>query len=294
MELPEVGRTGRRFRQGLVLGLGAPLGWACVSTVLGLWGMADSGFQILLFAYMTCGAMLVFGAFGYIMGRQEQRFVELSLVDHLTKVYNTRYFHETLKAEFANAKRYGKPLCLILLDLDHFKGVNDTYGHPAGDAVLRTLAATVGSLVREGDTLARVGGEEFAVILPHSDSSGGSTLAERIRSAVREKDMALPEGQTIHVRVSLGVAGTDMVEADTVTELFARVDEALYEAKQTGRDRVVVADVARTPSACPLVGEAGNGACKPSAEAIANATAAEEMDKIRRAYDAHDDEGELK
>ena len=75
-----------------MLGLGAPLGWACVSTVLGLWGMADSGFQILLFAYMACGAMLVFGAFGYIMGRQEQRFAELSLVDHLTKVYNSYNF----------------------------------------------------------------------------------------------------------------------------------------------------------------------------------------------------------
>lgn len=292
MEQPEAGRTGRRLRQGLVLGLGAPLGWAAVSTVLDLWDRVDSGFQILLYAYMTCGAMLVFAIFGYLMGRQEQRFAELSLVDHLTRVYNTRYFHETLRTEFANAKRYGESMCLILLDLDHFKSVNDTYGHPAGDAVLRTLAGTMGKLVREGDTLARVGGEEFAVIMPHTDSKGGETLAERIRLAVREKPIALPEGQAIHIRVSLGVAGLDHVEADSSTELFARVDEALYAAKQGGRDRVVVAGTG-TPAACPLNENQDNGSCRPSATATANAEAAEEMEKMKRAFGAHDDEGDL-
>ncbi len=281
MEQPEVGRTGRRFRQGLVLGLGAPLGWAAVSAVLGLWGMADAGFQILLFAYMTCGSLLVFGAFGYIIGRQEQRFAELSLVDHLTRLYNTRYFHETLRAEFANAKRYVRPLCLILLDLDHFKSVNDTYGHPAGDAVLRTVAATVAALVREGDTLARVGGEEFAVIMPQTDSHGGEILAERIRQAVREREILLPEGQRIGVRVSLGVAGLDRIEADSATSLFARVDEALYEAKQSGRDRVVVAGTSETPFACPLPGQ--NGSCP------ADAAAADEMETMKRVFGAHDE-----
>lgn len=289
MEQPEVGRTGRRFRQGLLLGLGAPLGWAGVSTVLGLWDLADSGYQILLFAYMACGSLLVFAVFGYIMGRQEQRFAELSLVDHLTRLYNTRYFHETLRAEFANAKRYGQTLSLILLDLDHFKSVNDTYGHPAGDAVLRQVAAAVASLVREGDTLARVGGEEFAVVMPHTDSSGGQTLAERIRVAVRELDIALPEGKRINVRVSLGLAGTDLVEADSATSLYARVDEALYQAKQTGRDRVVVAGTSGQAGSCvwPLNGTGAEAAsCKAD-------RAGDEMETIKRAYGAKEDEGDL-
>lgn len=241
MNLPDVGKTARRLRQGLVLGMGAGLGWAVICTAFDLWTKAEASYQALLFGYVTLGSMASFGVFGYVVGRHEQRFAELSLVDHLTRLYNTRHFHETLKAEFSNAQRYTKPLTLILLDLDHFKQVNDTWGHPAGDKVLKIVAQTVAGLVRQGDTVARVGGEEFAVVLPNTDAEGGFRLAERIRNVIKQHPVAMPDGSHITVRVSLGVAELEHKAVSTATEFFAIVDQALYEAKEAGRDRTVVA-----------------------------------------------------
>jgi len=232
----------KRLVQGMFLGLGAPLGWAVIVFAGGFFNMADARYQVWIFIYMLVGSMIVFGAFGYITGRNEERFAALSLVDHLTGLYNPRYFHERVKQEFALAKRHGAPLTLILLDLDHFKKVNDTHGHQVGDLVLAEVARTVARTVRVGDTVARVGGEEFSVIMPKTDSLGGRDLAERIRLAVKENIVQLPSGGEISVKVSLGVSGMDRVRAETSSELFAAVDKALYEAKESGRDRVVEAE----------------------------------------------------
>jgi len=226
----------------MFLGMGAPLGWAVIVFVGGFFDMADASYQAWLFVYMLVGSMIVFGAFGYLTGRNEERFAALSLVDHLTGLYNPRYFHERVRQEFALAKRHGTPLTLILLDLDHFKKVNDTHGHQVGDLVLAEVARTVARTVRVGDTVARVGGEEFSVIMPKTDSLGGRDLAERICQAVKENLIQLPGGGEISVKVSLGVSGMDMVRAKTSTELFAAVDKALYAAKESGRDRVVEAE----------------------------------------------------
>ncbi|EPR37373.1 diguanylate cyclase [Desulfovibrio sp. X2] len=257
--------------------MGASLGWVVVCSLLGLWDQAQPLYQIVLFAYVTLGALASFGSFGYLVGRHEQRFAELSLVDHLTRAYNTRYFHETLKAEFANAARYERPLALILLDLDHFKQVNDTHGHPAGDEVLKSVVEIVRSLVRSGDTLARVGGEEFAVIMPNSDSAAGFALAERIRLRVKQRPVALPDGGRITIRVSVGVAATDKMEVETFTALFAAVDDALYAAKQAGRDRVVVAD----HSGAALAALADDSHARTAEQA--------EQENIKRAYGAMDE-----
>ena len=226
----------------MLLGLGAPWGWAAISFVGGFFDMADLRYQVWLFIYMLVGSLFVFGAFGYLLGRNEERFAAMSLVDHLTGLYNPRYFHERLKQEFALAKRHGLPLTLILLDLDHFKKVNDTYGHQVGDLVLAWVSRIVARTVRAGDTVARVGGEEFSVIMPKTDTLGGRDLAERIRLAVGEKPAHFPKAGDISVKVSLGVAGTDKVRADTFSDLFFAVDKALYAAKESGRDRVVEAE----------------------------------------------------
>ncbi|WP_051693743.1 GGDEF domain-containing protein [Desulfohalovibrio reitneri] len=241
--LPEYGRRRwRRSGQGVVLGAGAAAGWAVLSGLLGLWDDAGPVYQVWLYGYMTVGSMAAFGAFGFFAGVHEERFAEMSLVDHLTRAYNTRSFHEALRGEFANAKRHNRPLSIILLDLDHFKQINDTFGHQAGDEVLRAVASTVSDYIREGDTLYRVGGEEFAVLMPETPASGGMALAERIREAVREKPVVIGKSERVNVRMSLGVAGTDRIQAETSTELFASVDHALYEAKEGGRDRSVMAE----------------------------------------------------
>ncbi len=237
----EMKRSRKRMLQGALLGLGAPVGWILLSTLAGLTRHADSTYRLPLLAYMLVGSMLSFGLFGWYAGRKEDRLARLSFIDHLTRAYNTRFFHQALAREFANYTRYGLPLSLVLLDLDHFKRINDTYGHQAGDVVLAEVAETIRGMVRAGDTVARVGGEEFAIIMPGTVCDNALAVAERIREAVRERRIQTPDGVILKVRASLGVAGTDKLLPTSATDLFARVDRALYRAKALGRDRTMVA-----------------------------------------------------
>lgn len=237
-------RPWRRTLQGALLSLAVPGGWALIMTLTASWPLAQTRYHCWLFGYMFLGSALAFCCFGYLIGRNEERFSELSLNDYLTKLFNARYFHERLLKEFANAKRYGSPLTLALLDLDHFKQVNDAYGHPAGDHALKIVAQTVSETVRQGDTLARIGGEEFGVIMPQTSTEQGFVLAERIRRAVKKRDIPLPGRGNINIRISLGVAGSDAIQAESAAGLFAAADQALYAAKRAGRDRVVAAPAA--------------------------------------------------
>ena len=154
-------------------------------------------------------------------------------IDELTGLPNRRAFDRTLAREMSLSRRYTRTLGLLVLDLDHFKRVNDHYGHEAGDEVLRELAAVVRANVRDSDLLARWGGEEFVLIAPHADLPQLAELGERIRGAV-----AAHPFKTGSMTVSLG--GTDFRPYDTAKDLFARADGALYEAKQGGRDRLVL------------------------------------------------------
>ena len=158
---------------------------------------------------------------------------EAAFTDHLTGLANRRRFERQLEREVSRTQRYGRPFCLLLLDLDNFKLVNDTFGHEAGDEVIRRLALTLQAGTRGIDLAARVGGEEFAVILPETDFVGGLDVAERLRLAVREMDTPLV-GQ---VTASFGVAEFPVCAA-TGRELVAVADAALYQAKRSGRDRV--------------------------------------------------------
>ena len=163
---------------------------------------------------------------------------ELAIRDELTGLYNHRYFQDKLENELTRCKRYEHPLSLLLLDLDYFKKVNDTYGHPAGDHVLREVGATLSKLVRASDTVARYGGEEFAIILPETATTGGKVLAQRVRRGIEQLQISF-EKKAIPVTTSIGLACTDM-EKDGLTrpEIIARSDQALYKAKHEGRNRV--------------------------------------------------------
>ena len=169
-----------------------------------------------------------------------------AMLDGLTGLANRRRSAEVLHAEVARASRLDAPLAFVLADVDRFKDVNDRYGHPAGDVVLREIATLLSESVREIDLAGRWGGEEFALVLPGTDLGGGVGLAERIRRTLERRPIELGEALTVHVTVSFGVAAYSGVgdEAD----LVAAADEALYEAKRTGRNRVVAQPIAASQS----------------------------------------------
>ena len=165
-----------------------------------------------------------------------RRLAEVANTDELTRVANRRGWEREFEREMARARRGGTSLCVAILDLDHFKEFNDSYGHLAGDRVLRDCAEAWSAQLRVGDLLARYGGEEFAVLLPACDPEAAAALVERLRAAT-------PPGQT----VSAGVASWS--GSEEMLELMKRADAALYQAKSRGRDRTVLALEAPAPEA---------------------------------------------
>jgi photoactive yellow protein len=163
--------------------------------------------------------------------------------DPLTGLFNRRYVEAVLPAELARAQRYEVPLSLLVIDVDHFKTVNDRFGHPVGDRVLIRLAGVMRRVRRVSDTCARLGGEEFCIVLPHSSAPAALAAGERLLRVVRA--LRFEEEPELRVTVSIGVATTPgtMPASDfegQVRRLMARADEALYEAKRSGRDRTVL------------------------------------------------------
>ena len=162
---------------------------------------------------------------------------QLSRTDALTGALNRRSFDEALGQETARARRHGHALSVVLLDIDHFKRINDVHGHPVGDAALRWFAKTIKPNLREGDALFRYGGEEFVLMLPHTDREGALAAASRIVAAVAEAP-ADCDGVVVPVTTSAGAACLE--GRMTGAELVAKADKALYEAKQQGRNRAVL------------------------------------------------------
>jgi two-component system, cell cycle response regulator len=165
---------------------------------------------------------------------------ELTLRDGLTGLYNHAAFQDFLEREFEAFRRYNRALSLLMADIDHFKAINDTYGHQTGDFILQELAALGLASVRKSDLLARYGGEEFALILPDTDLAQAQILAGRLWQKVQEHRFIHHE-EVISIAISLGIASTGTPEVTRKEELIHAADAALYRAKEAGRNRYVVA-----------------------------------------------------
>jgi diguanylate cyclase (GGDEF)-like protein len=203
--------------------------WSTGDTIL------DTAPQHALFIASFSVSILLFSVSAVLMAgdRLRAELEHLATRDSLTNALTRRCMDEACTTELARSKRTGRPLALMLLDLDHFKAINDTHGHQTGDRVLVAFAASVQSLLRKNDLLGRFGGEEFVVLLPETSLDAAIQVAERIRAA------NAPTAEAIGCTVSIGVT-TSQLGLDTMDTLLARADAALYEAKNEGRNRVAV------------------------------------------------------
>lgn len=170
--------------------------------------------------------------------RLHDRTKKMAVTDGLTRLYNHRHFYELLEQEFHRTKRYQSSVSMIMIDIDFFKQINDTYGHQVGDDILKELAEVIRAQVREVDILARYGGEEFAALLPQTPIEQAQVVAERIRSAVEMNEFSTSKG-IIKITISLGLAGYPEMDIESQVELVQTADAALYRAKEQGKNRVV-------------------------------------------------------
>lgn len=160
--------------------------------------------------------------------------------DYLTGLFNRRYFQQISLNLINIAKRQAGNLCVIMLDIDKFKMVNDTYGHSAGDEVLKHLSSTLTKYTRESDIVARLGGEEFAVLLLNSDIKNTAATAEKLRKTVESHPVTIENGTDVSITISLGVSSVDVENDESIDTALNRSDTALYEAKNSGRNKVIV------------------------------------------------------
>lgn len=194
--------------------------------------------------YLVANALVIAGSLGFLLMQKERADEEtrrLATIDPLTGVFNRRTFIELAERELARSRRDSTSLSLMILDLDHFKQVNDTYGHLAGDNVLVAFTALIKERARRGDLVVRYGGEEFCVLLPATSLPAAVALAERIRGATRATSFTTPPTR---ITVSVGVTAYAGGAGVTLETLLARADEALYRAKHEGRNRVVALPLA--------------------------------------------------
>jgi len=199
--------------------------------------------QPILSEFLSHGDQVKVGdtIFKYLVGSDvetayHEEIYRMTIIDGLTGVFNKRYFLEALEKEASRSQRYDRPLSILMFDIDHFKRVNDNYGHLAGDYVLQALARLISTRARREEIFARYGGEEFVILLPETQNEGAMELAEQLRKRVASYTFVF-EGEEIPVTVSIGVA-TVHGEGISETEFIRRADEKLYQAKAEGRNCV--------------------------------------------------------
>lgn len=189
------------------------------------------------------GANALLGLSRYqLVVREKQELVKTAGQDPLTNVYNHGSLYRRLTEEFDAARRYGRPLSYLMLDIDNFKNVNDTLGHRYGDELLKQVAMEIQHTIRKVDVVARYGGDEFGIILPETDTQGGFAQAERIRTAIRRTRFHILD-RTISAAVSVGIASVPDDAIGTAEDLVRNADEALYQAKHNGKDQTMVCGI---------------------------------------------------
>jgi diguanylate cyclase (GGDEF)-like protein len=194
--------------------------------------------------------ILVLGGIYYFISRllrkineAQRKLVQLATIDDLTQLFNRRYFFERFNQEMERAKRYQRPLSCLILDIDHFKHVNDTYGHLSGDQVLIDIAQILINNCRQSDLAGRYGGEELIILLLETDSPGAMIIAERIREMIEQHQTVDDRREIIRVTVSMGVVsltGPELEKMDKNERIVQYADDALLQAKKDGRNRIEI------------------------------------------------------
>jgi len=205
--------------------------------VLNINGNSNGFFDNLEFNFVALIAEILSASLKNL--RQLELLRHLAITDGLTSLLNHRVFHERLSSEFDRSKRFKQPLSLMMADIDYFKKVNDTYGHPVGDQILKAIAGKLKAHLRTVDVVARYGGEEYAMLLPQTDANLARAVAERIRKDIESESFTTDKGK-LKVTVSLGICDTTVNNFDSGAQLLSKADEALYEAKNGGRNQTVI------------------------------------------------------
>jgi diguanylate cyclase (GGDEF)-like protein len=201
-----------------------------------------------MLVFILAAMILFFGGIYYFISQllqkineTQQKLMALASIDDLTQLYNRRYFFERFNQEVERAKRYQRPLSCIIMDIDYFKHVNDSYGHLAGDQVLIDIAQILKNNCRQSDLAGRYGGEELIILLPETEAGGAMIIADRIREMIEEHQTVDGKGAVIGVTVSMGVAslsGTELGNIDKNERIVQYADDALLVAKKGGRNRI--------------------------------------------------------
>ena len=226
---------------GGLLGLGAPVGLLCVRLLRHGFSVDSASCEIDAqrdaYIYSAASTTLGFALFGGVLGHYGDRLAQLAATDPLTDLFNARSFQDRLRHELGRVARYQEPLCLLLVDLDGLKRLNDEHGHAAGNDAIRSVAAAIRSELRETDLGARLGGDEFGVLAPRTTEEAGLVLAERLRARVAG-ELSGPASGGVTISIGIASVAPSRAERPTAAALMASADDALYLAKREGGNRV--------------------------------------------------------
>jgi diguanylate cyclase (GGDEF)-like protein len=234
-------KRNRRIVQFILLAILGDVGLIGIELAMGLNPITDITQRPFLYIYVFSVTIAAFGVFGAMVGSREDLLEEMALRDSLTGLFNARYLQMRMKEELAAAKRYRTPVSFVLFDIDHFKRINDDFGHPVGDRVLQQVGQLIQSELREGEIAARVGGEEFALLLPHTSAINAANGTERILKTIGQTAFETDDSNKLTVTVSAGVVCTRDHGTHSAESIYHIADQALYEAKESGRNKAVIA-----------------------------------------------------
>ncbi|AGF79577.1 diguanylate cyclase (GGDEF) domain-containing protein [Desulfocapsa sulfexigens DSM 10523] len=230
----------RRIVQFFLFGVAIDLLLIMAEMAAGISPLEDIFRNPMLYGYVFMVTVAAFSFFGAMIGSREDHLEKLALRDPLTGLFNSRYLWTRMDEQWATGKREKSDSSLILFDLDFFKRVNDRYGHPVGDELLKHVGKILQHAARRSDVAARIGGEEFVFFLPNTSSTAAAAIAERIRDTISRTTLITDKNHQVTITISAGVASIDDYNANIPRTLYAKADKALYLAKQQGRNRVVI------------------------------------------------------